>query len=160
MPFPSNQTATELTDWPQPAAGTPNPRVIADEDSLLLYFRACTGHHIVVSFPHCDTFIFGAPNDEALNGHPLYGRGLKAYSAHKVLESDWIRELERRNSVHPRHNKDHYLADRVHYIVTFHDSTFECVTTENQHWKTKISVYSSFDEVRQLLERRATADYE
>jgi len=36
------------------------------------------------------------------------------------------RRLEGMNSVHPRHSAASF-AGLHHYIITFHDSTFECV---------------------------------
>jgi hypothetical protein len=145
------QTAIELPEWPQPDAGTPNPKVVADEQGLVLYYKASTGHHVLVTFRGCSTFTFGAPNDEALNGHPLYGHGLKFYSVHRVINSDWIQEMERRNSVHPRHDKARFVEGLIHYIITFHDSTFECLTRENQFTATRREVFTSFDEARDRL---------
>lgn len=80
----------------------------------------------VVSFHRCLAHSFGPPNDEALSGHPLYGSGLRPYGAHVVARSSWIAELERRNRVHSAHKAEHFQKYR-HYILCFHDSTFECV---------------------------------
>lgn len=80
----------------------------------------------IVTFSRCYACMSGPPNDEALNGHPLYGRGLLAYSAFKVENSSWLRSLERMNSVHPSHRPEHF-SGYSHFIVTFHDSTFECI---------------------------------
>jgi len=68
----------------------------------------------------------GAPNDEVINGHPLYGRGLVAYGAHTVERSRWIREQEKINSVHPQHRPG-WEARYRHYVLAFHDETFECI---------------------------------
>lgn len=69
---------------------------------------------------------FGGLNDEALDGHPLSGRGLSAYEAHTVVDSEWIAESERRNSVHSAHRGG--WADRLtHYILCFHDQLLECL---------------------------------
>jgi hypothetical protein len=156
----SHQSATELTEWPQPDAGTPNPRVVADEHGLILYYKASTGHHVLVTFQGCSTFTFGAPNDEALNGHPLYGHGLKFYSVHRVANSDWIQEMERRNSVHPRHDKARFLEGLIHYIITFHDSIFECLTRETQFMTTHREVFPSFDEASSRLNALVSSNYE
>lgn len=154
------QTAIELPEWPQPDAGTPNPKVVADEQGLVLYYKASAGHHVLVTFQGCSTFTFGAPNDEALNGHPLYGHGLKFYSVHRVINSDWIQEMERRNSVHPRHDKARFLEGLMHYIITFHDSTFECLTRENQFTATRREVFTSFGEARDRLSVRINTNVE
>jgi hypothetical protein len=69
---------------------------------------------------------FGGLNDEAIDGHPLSGRGLVAYQAHLVHNSSWIAEAERANSVHPQHRGGWYQQYN-HYILCFHDETFECI---------------------------------
>ena len=48
--------------------------------------------------------MFGPPNDEAFDGHPLARRGLRPYGAFEVTHSSWIRQLEQMNSVHPHHS--------------------------------------------------------
>jgi hypothetical protein len=73
--------------------------------------------------------MFGMPNDEALEGHPLYKRGLGPYDAFRVENSSWIRKLERMNSVHRRHRPEAYSRYQ-HLIFTFHDSMFECVCVD------------------------------
>jgi hypothetical protein len=81
---------------------------------------------VIVEFAACYAQMFGPPNDEAFAGHPLHSRGLEPYGAFEVLESSWVRSLERMNSVHPRHNPSSFAARR-HFVFAFHDSTFECV---------------------------------
>lgn len=80
----------------------------------------------VVEFQGCTSHKFGSPNDEVLHGHPLYGRGLVYYGAHIVERSRWIREIQGINSVHPRYDPASWGA-RQHYILAFHDETFECI---------------------------------
>ena len=66
---------------------------------------------------------FGTPNDEALSGHPLYGRGLQAYDAFEVINSQWLVEEQRRNQV----AFPNYEFSCRHFIFTFHGSSFECL---------------------------------
>jgi hypothetical protein len=80
----------------------------------------------LVEFERYKVFMFGPPNDEAFNGHPLYERGLKPYSVFEIKNSSWVRRLERMNSVHPYHKAEQFERLK-HYIFAFHDSTFECV---------------------------------
>ena len=40
--------------------------------------------------------------------------------------AEWIRALEQMNSVHPYHKPEHF-ADCRHFILTFHDTIFECI---------------------------------
>jgi hypothetical protein len=80
----------------------------------------------VVQFHRAHSVKLGGPNDEAIKGHPLYGKGLRTYAAHQVINSQWITEEERVNSVHPYHRGGWH--DRLkHYVFCFHDTTFECL---------------------------------
>lgn len=54
-------------------------------------------------------------------------RRCKPYSAFEVRNSSWIRQLDKMNSVHPQHRRGSYPDDYRHFILAFHDSTFECV---------------------------------
>ena len=80
----------------------------------------------LVRFEFVRAVMFGPPNDEAFSGHPLADRGLPPYGAFEVLESSWIRRLERINAVHPNHRPEHFADDR-HFVLAFHDEVFECV---------------------------------
>ena len=71
----------------------------------------------------------GLPNDEAIEGHPLHARGLKSWRVQEVLNSSWIIEVERRNSVHSQH-KPELLSGLRHIIIAFKDEFFECLTEE------------------------------
>jgi hypothetical protein len=127
----SNATGEEravvLDDWPQPAVVS-EPRMLVDDHLLSLLYRLPDDRFAVVRFKNCSYFVFGDPDDEALGGHPLAKQGLQFYSVHEVLGSSLIQELERRNSVHPRHNAKLYF-NKKHYIFTFQDSTLECVVS-------------------------------
>jgi hypothetical protein len=74
---------------------------------------------------------FGGLNDEALSGHPLSGRGLAAYRAFTVRNSTWIAQAEQHNAVHPRH-RGGWHERYHHYVLTFHDETFECIA---ENWR-------------------------
>jgi hypothetical protein len=79
-----------------------------------------------VEFHRVHSVKLGGPNDEAIKGHPLNGKGLCAYAAHKVVNSRWIAEAERVNSVHP-HHRGGWHERLNHYVFCFHDETFECL---------------------------------
>nr|GEU28411.1 hypothetical protein [Tanacetum cinerariifolium] len=113
----------------------PEALVFATETQLLLRYYISHEEAAVIQFPLVEIFQFGSPNDEALGGHPLSTLGLKFYSVHQIENSPWIAELARRNAVHPRHNKERFLQDTIHYVFTFQDSTLECVVKEGQYWK-------------------------
>ena len=72
------------------------------------------------------TIYFGGPNDEAFEGHPLYRAGLQPYEFAEILDSPWVAAMERRNRVHPGHDPAMFSTLR-HFVLPFHDSTFECV---------------------------------
>ena len=69
---------------------------------------------------------FGGPNDEAIEGHPLYGRGLSAYRAHRIENSRWIAQEEQINSVHYLH-RGGWHQWLHHYVLCFHDEMLECL---------------------------------
>jgi hypothetical protein len=71
--------------------------------------------------------LLGPPNDEGLDSHPLYGRGLGFYGVFRVEPSAWVEQLQnvgRRGDAPPA-----TTSRRTHFIVTMQDSTFECVAT-------------------------------
>lgn len=131
----TRDTVSPLPDVPQSSAGAPCPIVLADEHTLILaYYLAARDQATiddsvaVVTFEGYDAMMFGPPNDEAFEGHPLATRGLSPYRAHEIKGSSWIRTLERMNSVHRSHRPERYDSLR-HFAFAFHDSTFECVAT-------------------------------
>ncbi len=80
----------------------------------------------VVEFERCLSAKLGAPNDEVLEGHPLHGKGLEAYTAQLVQNSPWLAELQQINSVHHFYNPDTW-QNYHHYVLWFHDTSFECI---------------------------------
>jgi hypothetical protein len=142
----TSEALIELTDIPQCDTGSPQATVLASEQSLLVVYvvqhvnehssgnaphdfgAETDGEFVaVVSFELSTVHTFGLPNDETIHGHSLHAKGLKAYGAYEVFNSRWIQQLEQVNSVHPRHDRQGFLAGKRHFILSFHDSTFECV---------------------------------
>jgi hypothetical protein len=139
-------TVVELDDAPSPDVGAPLPHLICDEHHVLLAYLVnepdpswdgsyvnlvgpdSDGHLIaVVRFEQPYAHMLGPPNDEAFYGHPLAHRGLKPYAVFEVKDSSWLRRLERMNTVHRYHDRQRFLANRRHFVFTFHDTTFECI---------------------------------
>jgi hypothetical protein len=134
----------ELQSVPQSSVGAPNPVMLSDERNLVMAFYLqdtpenwdgttvrIIGHLseepvAIVEFKFCYAHMFGPPNNETFRGHPLAERGLGPYGAYEVLDSSWIRQLERANSVHEGHRPERF-SERHHFIFAFHDTTFECV---------------------------------
>jgi hypothetical protein len=142
---PQEGTVVELLEIPAPEPGSPAPVMLCREGEVILAYHATlpektsspptgTSSNLPGDIPSTAVVTFfsvvevslGGPNDETLHAHPLYGQGLGFYAAHEVLCSAWLRAIEKRNSVHPRHSPDIFASMR-HLIITFHDSTFECL---------------------------------
>jgi hypothetical protein len=141
-------TVIALEDLPRSDVGAPSPVVLADEFSTVVAYCVLDGEQsavetltdgvpedgepmVVVQFAGRRAHMFGPPNDEAFAGHPLAARGLHPYGAFRIERSSWIRGLERMNSVH-RHHRPEAYAQLSHFVLSFHDSTFECVARELQ----------------------------
>ncbi len=80
----------------------------------------------LVQFHRCMSSKLGDPNEEVFHGHPLNGKGLESYTAQIVQNSKWIKELEAINKVHSQYNQELWRSLN-HYVLWFHDDTFECV---------------------------------
>jgi hypothetical protein len=81
---------------------------------------------VVIELWGCAQIRFGGPNDEAIEGHPLHGKGLAGYRAHEVVNSAWIEDAIRVNSVHPSHSDAPFRRLR-HYVLLFHDEMLEAL---------------------------------
>ncbi|ADP71025.1 hypothetical protein Rvan_1781 [Rhodomicrobium vannielii ATCC 17100] len=79
-----------------------------------------------IKFDRVLAHYIGWPNDEVLHAHRLWGRGLTYYAMHEVANSDWLAELELRNSFHIQHIPGIFSSFR-HFIGTYKDGTFECI---------------------------------
>jgi hypothetical protein len=108
--------------------GAPLPTLLQSDQATLLFFLLTGDHEQVgkIQFERVESTSFGAPNDETFEGHPLYGSGFEPYRAMRVINSPWIRYLEKINRVHQYHDSSVYTATE-HFIFPFHDTTFECV---------------------------------
>ena len=161
----------ELPDIPQSSPGAPIPLVLADEMTLVVSYYlnvpdpawdGSTARMIdpessaepvgVITFPLYTALMFGPPNDEAFSGHPLAKRGLEPYGAYEVLNSSWIRTLERMNSVHPQHQPDSFWQRR-HFILAFHDSTLECVGRKYLISRREGPLFNAIDYMKEQLRR-------
>jgi hypothetical protein len=108
----------------QPVAGVPFPVLLQDEDHTALVYRSFGV--VVAHFDECLITTFGYPNDEALGGHPLYAKGLRHHGVYEVHGSSWPGHLETQNRrVFPH---SHPFLHR-HFVISFHDSTFQCLAT-------------------------------
>lgn len=144
-PVDAQDKVVPLEGLPQCSVGAPLPLVMGGELTLLVAYlleerdptwdgtisrivdpQSDEDLVVIVRFlGHC-AMMFGPPNDEAFSGHPLAARGLTPYGAFVIEGSSWIRQLEQMNRVHPYHRPERYSELR-HFVLSFHDSTFECV---------------------------------
>ncbi|MGH3187120.1 MAG: hypothetical protein ACRDOL_07665 [Streptosporangiaceae bacterium] len=108
-----------LADQPDPSWDGTYVRLVSPADESPSLF-------VVIELRGCAEIRFGGPNDEALHGHPLHGRGLAAYRAHEVVNSAWIEEAIKVNSVHPHHSDASFRQLR-HYALLFHDEMLEAL---------------------------------
>lgn len=131
----NEETAVLIENWQYAwDIGAPMPHIVGDGLNLfLIYYLAVPKRQkdesdsvALVSFEHVISYKFGSPNDEVLEGHPLYEHGMEACKAHEVVHSSWIAELEKINSMHTGYDPE-YWKTLKHYIFTFHDDMFECI---------------------------------
>lgn len=127
------QYAVELTLDLAWDAGAPMPFLISNGHQAAVIFYLTSSDQSeavgVIVFDRAYDVQFGGVNDEAIEGHPLFGAGLDLYAAHEVLNSEWITEAERRNSVHRCH-KGGWHERMKHYVLCFHDETLECIASD------------------------------
>jgi hypothetical protein len=135
-----------IQGFPQSSVGAPCTALFSTVNSLTLFFylqqsepnwdgasdqigaAESEGKEIaIINFECPSMHIFGPPNDGIFSDHRLAPKGLRSYGAFEVFKSAWIAQLEKMNEVNPRHNRARFMADKNHFIIAFHDSTFECI---------------------------------
>jgi hypothetical protein len=119
----------EARDFPQPDTSAPTPTVLADGYRCAVSYVTRTDAVWLIEFLGVESLMFGAPNDEALGGHPLAQRGLTVCSVARIERSSWVRALERMNSIHPEHDPSRF-AGLTHFVFSFHDDTLEVVAAD------------------------------
>jgi hypothetical protein len=115
-------------------AGAPMPHLLTNGYRTFLLFYLPNDYSedgrtesvALVQFHRCMSSKLGDPNEEVFHGHPLNGKGLEPYTAQIVRNSRWIKELESINKVHSQYNQELWRSLN-HYILWFHDDTFECI---------------------------------
>ncbi len=71
--------------------------------------------------------LMGGPNDEAISGHRLYGKGLETVTwIGEVAGSELVASLEKQNSVHPQHDPARF-AKLLHQVALTKEETVEVV---------------------------------
>jgi hypothetical protein len=107
-------------------ASQPDPKWDGTYVTMVSPSDADPSAFVVIEMSGCQEIRFGGPNDEAIRGHPLHGKGLAGYRAHEVLNSAWIEDAIKVNSVHPHHS-DAPFRHLHHYALLFHDEMLEAL---------------------------------
>ena len=117
-----------------PEAAVSGAVLLQSENMTFLVFNAMTLNSetdlyhnaglAVCRFSGCIVTKFGYPNDEAWSAIPRT-RGF-GYDVCEVFESTWKQEINRQNRyAFPSHSG----YSKRHFIILFHDSSFECLAT-------------------------------
>ncbi len=112
----------------------------------------------VVEFLSCVALKFGLPEEEVLRNHPLYGKGLRPFFAHTVANSKWLAEtkaLYRR----PSDRNPLWWDSLRHYLLAFHDETFECIAQDHVLEKLLISQAGVAELAARRLNQRPWVDW-
>ena len=124
-----------LDSVPHPAADAAEPFIVASDRRVILAYPIAEADFerfgpfdpdddpfCTVLFPDCVFHRLGPPGDNDLEIHPLASQGLLGHSVHEVVNSSLAAEIAELVSAAG-------LAPR-HFVVTFQDSTFECVASD------------------------------
>lgn len=110
--------------------GAPMPQLVTGARTFAAFYLEGEDDGIgVVEFVSPLALKIGPPTDESLHGHPLSGYRLALYSAHRVHNSAWVRELIDMDRVHYAFREDDW-PHRKHFLFTFHDETLDCIANE------------------------------
>jgi hypothetical protein len=123
-----------LDSVPHPAADAAEPFIVAADRRVILAYPIAEADFerfgpfdpdddpfCTVLFPDAVFHRLGPPGDVDLEIHPLAMQGLLGLSAHEVVNSSLAAEIAAVASIGP--------ALR-HFVMTFQDSTFECVASD------------------------------
>jgi hypothetical protein len=134
-----------LAGVPAPAAGAPEPFVVANERRVVIAYRIAEADFdrfgpfddeddpfCVVEFSAAAFHQFGPPDAEGLHAHPLAEWGLRADSAHEIVNSSLVADAWGSGAVE---------EGRRHYVLTFQNSTYECVASDC----TVVGIYGNGD---------------
>jgi hypothetical protein len=123
-----------LESVPHPAADAAEPFIVASDRRVILAYPIAESDFerfgpfdsdddpfCTVLFPDAVFHRLGPPGDLDLEIHPLASQGLNGYSVHEVMNSSLAAEILAVAS--------HGPAPR-HFVITFQDSTFECVASD------------------------------
>ena len=146
----------ELTDLPLQDIGSPEPVLFSNDSRTVLGYRTSNDRFALLAFSAW-AISKGGPNDEALDGHPLFERGLMFYRSYEITNSPWVTALEQANRVHGAHKPALYAGLR-HIIMTFHEAVIEFITRGYQSEILDCSPEQAEIRMLQWLHARVTPD--
>lgn len=127
--------------WP-PGGGAPEPRLwLSEQEAVLAYRVGPTGTEpgafAVLRFPGCEFAMFGTPGHNGLFLHPLHRLGLELYGIYEVLNSSfdpgkrqWMTDARGAPRAASPGSPSGSRGSSRHFIITFHDQTFECIADD------------------------------
>lgn len=96
--------------------------------ALDAHFDDADDRCVVLVWKHATAAVMSPPNDEAIDGHRLWARGLDdVLWAGVVDDSEWVAALERENRVHDAHDPA-YFATLVHHVLPLKECVVEVVS--------------------------------
>jgi hypothetical protein len=113
-----------------PEPNVSEPVIVQSEGACYLLYWDRENKRTALEFSRCSVGKYGYPNDETLAGHRLHEKGLGPYGIFEVIESAWIAKLKKGNEVVFSDFKS--FEGKRHFVITFHDSTFECIASDFQ----------------------------
>jgi hypothetical protein len=139
--------SARVIDFPAMDTGSPSPILVWREPAYLLFYgpeTAASEVVVTVKFEGTIAMRSGPPSDESLMGHRLWGKGLQFHAAHVVDNSDWVRELESKES---HRASAGWVRSHTHFLFTFHDETIECLARGYTWTQTETNMPHALEEV-------------
>jgi len=130
-----------LDSAPHPATDAAEPFLVASDRRVILTYPIAEEDFerfgpfdpdddpfCAVLFPDAVFHRLGPPGDGDLEVHPLAAQGLAGYSVHEVVNSSLCAEIA---AVEVDATPDDAgVRARRHFVITFGESTFECVASD------------------------------
>ncbi|MGJ8664813.1 MAG: hypothetical protein ACSHW7_00460 [Patiriisocius sp.] len=110
---------------------------------------------VMIKFANPLIHKFGSPNSEVLSGHNLYKFGIEFFEAHLIEDSTWLKEISTINSVH-RYYKEEKFSKYKHYLLSFDDNTFECISKDYNITYSKMKM---FDLILTILQKSIADEF-
>ncbi len=94
---------------------------------------------VIFRFTHSVETRFGGLNDEVLDQHPLYGRGLDICGFFVVKNSEWKSSLQNKMKTHICYNEK-FWSKVEHYLFRDKGGEMACLATGTEYWLSTDSV--------------------